>query len=126
MIFRIQRDPEIREGLATTPRTCTTMRVDRRLFRLLGLLFLCLPPTPALADAIMLTRAMSATTIAEFFVGEASVRVELEVGGADLRAFRKLLPDELHEELGLGSEALSDRVPEFFSEDLVIRTGPKT
>jgi hypothetical protein len=99
------------------------MRVDRRLFRLLGLLFLCLPPTPALADAIMLTRAMSATTIAEFFVGEASVRVELEVGGADLRAFRKLLPDELHEELGLGSEALSDRVPEFFSEDLVIRTG---
>ena len=99
------------------------MRVDRRLFRLLGLLFLCLPPTPALADAIMLTRAMSATTIAEFFVDEASVRVELEVGSSDLRAFRKLLPDELHEKLGLGSEALSDRLPEFFGEDLVIRTG---
>ncbi len=101
------------------------MRVGRRLFRLLGslFLFLCLLPNPAVADAIMVSRAMSATTIAEFFVGEASVRVELEVGLPDLRAFRKLLPDELHQELGFGSEPLGDRMPGFFREDLVIRTG---
>ena len=40
----------------------------------------------ALADAIVVSRAMFASTIAEFFVEEQRVVVALESGGADLEA----------------------------------------
>ena len=43
------------------------------------------------ADAIVITKAATATTIAEIFVSEQEVRVELEIGQADLKAFRNPL-----------------------------------
>ena len=49
----------------------------------------------ARGDALVVTKAMQATTVAEFYVGESSVRVELEIGVADLAAFANLLPDEI-------------------------------
>jgi len=41
-------------------------------------------PSAASADAIVVSRAMKASTIAEFFVDERGVRVEIEVGASDL------------------------------------------
>jgi hypothetical protein len=52
-----------------------------------------------LADALVVTRAMQASTIAEVFVDEDQIRVEIEVGAADVEAFRNILPDEMFEKL---------------------------
>ncbi len=41
-------------------------------------------------DPIIVVRAMDATTIVEVFIEEESVRIEMEIGIADLRAFQNL------------------------------------
>jgi hypothetical protein len=87
----------------------------------LGVLIVLVPPSLLRPDAIVITKAMTATTIAEIFVEESSVTVELEIGVADLDGFRNLLPDELYERLGHDPEPLIERVPRFFQEDLMIR-----
>lgn len=46
-----------------------------------------------MADAIVRSRAMFADTIAEYFVEDDHVRLELEIGSNDIGAFRNLLPD---------------------------------
>jgi hypothetical protein len=51
------------------------------------------------ADAIVVTRAMTASTIAEFYLEQSTVRVELEIGVRDLSALRDMLPDPLLEKL---------------------------
>lgn len=86
---------------------------------LLGLVFAC--PSIAWADAIVVTRAMTASTIAEIFIDEGMIRVELEIGVGDLNGFRNIMPDELHERLGHDPVRLSERIPRFFAEDWVIR-----
>jgi len=78
---------------------------------------------PVLADAIVRTQAMFATTIAEYFVEEDRVRLELEIGIADIEAFRNLLPDEIHDRLGFEPRPYSERLAEFVEQDLMIR-GP--
>ena len=75
---------------------------------------------PLSADAIMRSQAMSATTIAEFFIEDNRVVVELEIGLADLRAFRNLLPDEVYERMGYAPAPLPQRLRTFISENLVI------
>lgn len=72
------------------------------------------------ADAIVWSQAMLAPTIAEIFVEDDRVRVELEIGEADLDAFRNLLPDELYEQLGHPATPWSDRLERFFANDFVI------
>jgi hypothetical protein len=84
-------------------------------------LFLIGAALPAHADAIVVTRAMQASTIAEFFVEESGVRVELEIGLPDLPAFHNLMPDELRERMELEPEALERRLERFVQEDLIIR-----
>lgn len=74
----------------------------------------------AAADAIMISRAMTATTIAEVFVEESQVRVELEIGIPDREPFRNLLPDELLRE-GETLPPRKERLRAFFNRDLVIR-----
>jgi hypothetical protein len=86
---------------------------------LLGVLALLLPGAAA-GDAIVRSQAMLATTIAEFYVEEERVYVELEIGLADLEAFRNLLPDDLYERLGHTPLPLAERLPRLFGEDLVI------
>jgi len=54
----------------------------------------------AQADAIIVTKAMTASTIAEVYIEDGVIRLELEIGVRDLNAFRNLLPDELYERLG--------------------------
>jgi len=50
-------------------------------------------PGIASADAIVRSQAMKASTIAEFFIEDDHVRIELEVGLNDLPAFQKIMPD---------------------------------
>ena len=73
------------------------------------------------ADAIVVTRAMTASTIAEIFVQGDAVRVELEIGPADLPAFRNILPDALYQKLGHAPQPLSQRRKRFFADDWVVR-----
>jgi hypothetical protein len=92
---------------------------------LLRSLILCgvllVAPLPAFADALVRTQAMLATTIAEIFVEEGQIRIELEIGQSDLAAFQGLLPDELLEPLGLPARPWGERLADFFAEDMPIR-----
>ncbi|MFQ5990509.1 MAG: hypothetical protein ACE5K9_11405 [Candidatus Methylomirabilales bacterium] len=92
-----------------------------RILRLLLLLCILTPPSLVYADAIIVTKAMTASTIAEVFVEESAVRVELEIGIQDLRGFRNLMPDEIYERLGYPPKPLGERLRRFFRHDLVIR-----
>ena len=89
-----------------------------------ALLFCLSSLPPALqADAIITSQAMRATNIAEIFVDDQAVRVELEIGLADIETFSNLLPDEIFEEITGQSSPLEQRLQAFFTEDLVISTG---
>jgi hypothetical protein len=81
----------------------------------------CLPVPSAFADAIIVTKAMTATTVVEIAIGHDEVVVEMEIGVADLMAFQNLLPDEMRSRMGLEPAPLSDRLARFFTEDFVIR-----
>ncbi len=72
------------------------------------------------ADAIVRTMAMQATTIAEFFIEDDRIRVELEIGVDALEAFRNLMPDPLYEKMGFEPEPLRERFARFHARDLVI------
>jgi hypothetical protein len=80
-------------------------------------------PAAAPGDAIVRTQAMLAATIAEFFIEEDRIRVELEIGLGDLAVFRNLLPDEIYEGMGNPPHPLQERIPLFFQNDLAIVTG---
>ncbi len=75
----------------------------------------------AQADAIVVTRAMSASTVAEIFIDRDTVRVGFEVGLSDISAFRNVLPDKLYERLGNAPEPLEERLSRFFVEDWILR-----
>ena len=83
---------------------------------LLGFLFTSLP---AFSDAIVITKAMTASTIAEIFIEESLIRAEIEIGGPDLVGFRHLMPDGVYERLGFEPRPLAERLATFFGEDLV-------
>ena len=61
-------------------------------WRILAAVLLLLPvlAAPADGDALVVTQAMKAQTIAEIFVDADAVRVEFEIGVPDLRAFRQV------------------------------------
>lgn len=79
------------------------------------------PASIASADAIVVTKAMTASTVVEIFVEESEIRVEMEIGVADLMAFENLLPDQMREQMGLEAAPLNIRLQRFFDEDFVIR-----
>ncbi|MGB5814665.1 MAG: hypothetical protein WBI27_05655 [Thermoanaerobaculia bacterium] len=85
---------------------------------LLGGLFASLPAFP---DAIVITKAMTASTIAEVFIEESLIRAEIEIGGPDLVGFRHLMPDGVYQRLGYEPRPLAERLATFFGEDLVFR-----
>ena len=84
------------------------------------LVMLALPAANAQADAVIRSQAMRASTIAEYFIDEGHVRLELEIGMGDLEAFRNLLPEKILERMEQDATPLAERLPEFFSNDLVI------
>ena len=59
--------------------------------RLVTALVLSLATAPVFADAIVVTKAMTASTIAEVSIDRDAVRVTLEIGEKDRRAFGNLL-----------------------------------
>ena len=73
------------------------------------------------ADAIMVTNAMQATTIAEISVARDTITVQLEIGAANLPGFRNILPDAVYEQLGYEARPLSERLRDFFFEDWVVK-----
>jgi hypothetical protein len=75
----------------------------------------------AIADALVVTRAMQASTIAEIFVEREQIRVELEVGAPDLPAFANCLPDRSYEALTGRTGLLETRLATFFDSDWVMR-----
>ena len=95
----------------------TQQQLTARVF----LIFLLAPASLSLADAIVITKAMTASTIAEIFIEESSVRVELEIGGRDLEGFRNLMPDDVYGRLGHPADPWAGRLARFFAEDLTLR-----
>ncbi len=87
---------------------------------LLVALFALLAPSTASADAVVRTQAMLASTIAEIFLRDDRIDVEIEIGVRDLPSFRNLLPNEIYERLGHDPEAFAERLARFFAEDLTI------
>ncbi|NOR40086.1 MAG: hypothetical protein GQ537_02610, partial [Gammaproteobacteria bacterium] len=77
-------------------------------------------PITSFADALIVSQAMFASTIAEYFVEEGHVRVELEIGMSDLDAFRNLLPDAIYQEMGHEPEPMEERLKLFFERDFAI------
>ncbi len=63
---------------------------------------------------------MSSSTIAEYFIEEDRVVLELEIGAQDLPAFENLLPDEIYEKMSRPPMPLVGRLARFFAEDLVL------
>ena len=84
---------------------------------------LCLHATASYADALVVNQSMFAETIAEYYVEDEYVRLELEIGPGDLGAFRNLLPDALYEKLGFGEAPLRDRIGRFPREDMPVYAG---
>ena len=73
------------------------------------------------ADAIMVTKAMTATTVMEIFVEEDEVRVEFEASVPDLVAFDSIFPDRFRVRMGQQSEPEEVLIERFFTEEFVIR-----
>ena len=78
------------------------------------------------ADALIVNQSMLASSIIEFYVDDKGVTAELEIGYDSLPVFKNLLPDEVYQQLGFGSEASLLRQQEFFSKQLaLLGTGNK-
>lgn len=77
--------------------------------------------TRARGDAIVVTKAMQASTIAEIFIDQQAVRVELEVAPSDMDVFQDLLPDKLYAALGKGNMPLAERSGRFFRDGFTLR-----
>jgi hypothetical protein len=75
---------------------------------------------PAWSDAIMQNLAANAATIAQYYIDDEGVRVELQIGEESIKEFRNLLPDEIYQGLGFGSSPLAERLQTFFSEQFSV------
>lgn len=72
------------------------------------------------ADAVVVTRAMTASTIVEVFVERDEILVKMEIGVRDLKAFANIMPDEIYTRLGNSPRPIDQRTAEFFSKDWVL------
>jgi len=83
-----------------------------------GLILTVTPP--ASADWINLTGAQSAPNIAEIYVNDDHVRLELEIYVGDLDKFIDLLPDDWIKQAGIAPPPLEERLKRFSSETFQI------
>ena len=88
--------------------------------RLLSLLLFTFPTSLAFADALMVNRSVEASSLAQYYIDERGVQVELEIGLNSLEGFRNLMPDAIHRELGYGDAPLKKRLATFFAKDMGI------
>lgn len=102
----------------------TLTRLSSLAFRIpFVVLFLVACRTAAHGDALVVTRAMKASTIMEVFVEASEVRVELEIGGNDLEAFQDLLPDQIYKKLTGKSLAAAERRIRFIEQFPIVADG---
>jgi hypothetical protein len=78
-------------------------------------------PTDGFCDAVVVAKAMTASTIAEIFVEEDGIRLEMEIGPRDFEAFVDLVPDEALKHLGREPRPHAERIKAFLEHDFVIR-----
>ncbi len=83
-------------------------------------LLLCLAGRRVSADAIVVTKAMQASTIAEIFVDQNGVRVELEIAKSDWPVFQDLFPSKRNAETEPKTLSQADRYRRFFREGFLI------
>jgi hypothetical protein len=82
---------------------------------------LVLLSSTCLADAMVRSQAMLAGTIAEYYVEQDHLRLELEIGEADIPVFRNLLPDGLYTKLGYEvTNSYDKRLDVFTGRDMVV------
>ena len=102
-------------------RSCASVMLNVRQWLPILILIFGTVADRADADAIVVTKAMKASTIAEIFVQQNSVQIELEIGLADLSAFDDILSDEIYARLGNAPRSRPQRLERFFREKLVLR-----
>lgn len=72
------------------------------------------------ADALMVNKAMQASSIAEFFIDKEGVTVELEINASSIDTFKELLPDSVYQEMGFGDASHDERLQWFFTQTLFL------
>ncbi len=82
----------------------------------------CIPGPPVSADWINLSGAQNAPNIAEIYINEDHVKIELEIFVNDLVTFDRLIPDAFFEGSDIKRPPLADRMPRFSDEDFQIIT----
>ena len=82
--------------------------------------FCCIFPTSAKADWINLSGAESAPNIAEIYINDDHVKIELEIFVNDLVTFDRLIPDSFFEGSDIKRPALAERMRLFSKEDFQI------
>ena len=82
--------------------------------------FLFIVRAPANADWINLSGAQNAPNIAEIYINDDHVKVELEIFVNDLVAFDRLIPDEFFAGTRIKRATLDERMQQFSNEDLKV------
>ena len=96
---------------------------NRSLIITLCIFILCwLVATPATADWINLSGAQNAPNIAEIYINDDQVQVNLEIFVDDLVTFDRLIPDAFFKDTTIKRPPLTVRMKKFSNEDLQIIT----
>ncbi len=82
--------------------------------------FLFIVRTPANADWINLSGAQNAPNIAEIYINDDHVKIELEIFVNDLVTFDRLIPDEFFAGTRIKRATLDERMQQFSNEDLQV------
>jgi len=82
--------------------------------------FLFIVRAPANADWINLSGAQNAPNIAEIYIHDDHVKIELEIFVNDLVAFDRLIPDEFFAGTRIKRATLDERMQQFSNEDLKV------
>ncbi|MGW8208660.1 MAG: hypothetical protein ACWGO2_06570 [Syntrophobacteria bacterium] len=94
---------------------------ERRLLIIALILIICfLSPVRAVADWINLSGAESAPNIAEIYINEDHVKIELEIFVNDVVTFERLIPDSFLKNYDIKRPAHAERMRLFSNEDFQI------
>ena len=80
----------------------------------------CIPGPPVSADWINLSGAQNAPNIAEIYINDDHVKIELEIFVKDIVTFDRLIPDEFFQGTSVRRPSLPERMRQFSNEDLQI------
>ena len=87
--------------------------------------FLFIVRTPANADWINLSGAQNAPNIAEIYINDDHVKIEIEIFVKDLVTFDRLIPDKFFAGTKIKRAPLEERMQQFSNEDLQVITASK-